>query len=138
MKALNEAGYQFRNHSPKGWFFAGKGAEPLEKSILEYMKTNSQRVQTRDDENVKRNKDTIHKKTDETMVDNAAYVKPNSPNSEINVKDYSKLMYEELKAIRGLLQKEEPKERIKITNDHSERISGLNQEAEKVQKNNCD
>lgn len=38
--ALNEEGYPFRNHSPKGWFFVGKGAEPLEKSILEYAKNN--------------------------------------------------------------------------------------------------
>ncbi|MDH2363454.1 MULTISPECIES: hypothetical protein [Bacillaceae] len=39
--ALKKAGYEFRNSGQKGWFFIGEGDEPLDKSILDYVKPSS-------------------------------------------------------------------------------------------------
>mgnify|MGYP005627115141 CR=1 FL=1 len=39
--ALKEAGYEFRNSGQKGWFFIGEDEEPLDKSILDYVKPSS-------------------------------------------------------------------------------------------------
>jgi hypothetical protein len=44
--ALKEAGYEFRNSGQKGWFFIGEGEEPLDKSIFDYVKSNSPKVHT--------------------------------------------------------------------------------------------
>lgn len=42
--ALKEAGYVFSNKAPKGWYFKGKGNEPLDKSIFDYVKRSSSKV----------------------------------------------------------------------------------------------
>ncbi|KSU81986.1 hypothetical protein GA0061096_3582 [Fictibacillus enclensis] len=59
-KALNQAGYQFRNQAPKGWFFAGEGAEPLDKSIFDYTTLAPQTNKPRMSKNVKLNSHEIH------------------------------------------------------------------------------
>jgi hypothetical protein len=67
--------------------------------------------------------------------------KVNEPNkekgfdSETDVnEDYSKLMYEELKTIRGLLQAQEPKGKVVVSDSLLDRISGLNRAASKTRK----
>lgn len=45
-RALKEAGYEFSNKAPKGWFFVGDGEEPLHKSIFDYVKSSSHTVRT--------------------------------------------------------------------------------------------
>lgn len=133
-KALNQAGYQFRNQAPKGWFFAGEGAEPLDKSIFDYTTITPQTNKPRMSKNVKLNSHEIHPEATKKNIDDKSNVKSDSPKRETNVNDYSKLMYEELKAIRGLLQPGKPKERQIVSNNLLERISGLNPNAEKVRK----
>jgi hypothetical protein len=41
LNALKEAGYNYSNKAPKGWHYVGEGAEPLNKSIFDYVKRNS-------------------------------------------------------------------------------------------------
>lgn len=41
LNALREAGYSYSNKSPKGWHYVGEGAEPLDKSIFDYVKRSS-------------------------------------------------------------------------------------------------
>lgn len=41
LNALKEAGYKYNNKAPKGWHYVGEGAEPLDKSIFDYVKRSS-------------------------------------------------------------------------------------------------
>lgn len=41
LNALKEAGYKYSNKVPKGWHYVGEGAEPLDKSIFDYVKRSS-------------------------------------------------------------------------------------------------
>lgn len=41
LNALREAGYNYSNKAPKGWHYVGEGAEPLDKSIFDYVKRSS-------------------------------------------------------------------------------------------------
>jgi len=41
LNALREAGYNYSNKAPKGWHYVGEGAEPLDKSIFDYVKRRS-------------------------------------------------------------------------------------------------
>lgn len=36
-RALNLAGYEFQNITPKGWYYIGSGEEPTEESIFDYV-----------------------------------------------------------------------------------------------------
>lgn len=42
--ALKKAGYVFRNKVPRGWYYEGEEAEPLDKSIFCYVKRTSDKV----------------------------------------------------------------------------------------------
>ncbi len=117
--ALNQVGYRFRNQSPKEWFFAAEGSQPLDKSIFDYVKPDSH---------------SYHTETHKPGENNTPDVNSISHTGETNVKDYSKLMYDELKAIRSLLQKHNRKNTVNVSNDLLERISGLNKAAEKTRK----
>ncbi|MEU9292071.1 hypothetical protein [Streptomyces sp. NPDC048275] len=50
--AIKEAGYAFSNKSPKGWHYVGSDVEPIDRSIFDYVKSNSS--------NVKRTSQEIH------------------------------------------------------------------------------
>ncbi len=39
--ALKAAGYKYNTKAPKGWHYVGEGAEPLDKSIFDYVKRSS-------------------------------------------------------------------------------------------------
>jgi hypothetical protein len=45
-EALHNAGYEYRNKNPKGWFYAREGEEPLYKSVFDFIepKTSSANV----------------------------------------------------------------------------------------------
>jgi hypothetical protein len=45
-EALHNAGYEYRNKNPKGWFYAREGEEPLYKSVFDFIepKTSSSNV----------------------------------------------------------------------------------------------
>ena len=36
-EALHNAGYEYRNKNPKGWFYAGEGEQPLYQSVFEFI-----------------------------------------------------------------------------------------------------
>lgn len=42
--ALKEAGYMFSNEAPRGWHYTGAGAEPMEQSVFDYVKSSSSSV----------------------------------------------------------------------------------------------
>lgn len=44
LKALKDAGYEYSNKAPKGWHYIGEGAEPIEKSIFDYVNFSSSNV----------------------------------------------------------------------------------------------
>lgn len=44
LKALKDAGYEYSNKAPKGWHYMGEGAEPIEKSIFDYVNFSSSKV----------------------------------------------------------------------------------------------
>ncbi|MFF2290466.1 hypothetical protein [Peribacillus butanolivorans] len=36
-EALHNTGYEYHNKSPKGWFYAGEGEQPLYQSVFEFI-----------------------------------------------------------------------------------------------------
>ena len=42
--ALKQAGYEFQNKVPKGWYFIGEGEQPLNHSIFDYVKQGNTKV----------------------------------------------------------------------------------------------
>ncbi len=44
LKALKDAGYEYSNKAPKGWHYMGEGAEPIERSIFDYVNSSSSNV----------------------------------------------------------------------------------------------
>lgn len=140
--ALNESGYIFSNQAPKGWHFTGEGNPPLEKSIFDYVKPSSQRseqtVKRTHTANVKSisQLESENRSDDVNLISQASELSviPNTPKSDISVKDYSHLMYEELKAIRGLLQDGEPKGKAVPADDLLSRISNLDPDVVRTRK----
>jgi hypothetical protein len=61
-EALHNAGYEYRNKNPKGWFYAREGEEPLYKSVFDFIEPKANSPMSEID------------------------VKRNSPMSEIDVK----------------------------------------------------
>jgi hypothetical protein len=122
-KALKDAGYSFDNRT-KVWSYTGEGEEPLDRNIFDYVNPSSHVTHVN-------MKTSVHKSEKDVQPNSSIseiYVNSSSPSSETDVKserikkeltshegemdveeDYSRLMYEELKAIRGLLQVGEPK-----------------------------
>lgn len=56
LKALKDAGYMYSQKAPKGWHYVGEGAQPLDKSIFDYVNPSSSKGEQR----VKRISPTVH------------------------------------------------------------------------------
>jgi hypothetical protein len=83
-EALHNAGYEYRNKNPKGWFYAREGEEPLYKSVFDFIEPKANSPMSEID--VKRNSPMgeINVKRNSPMDE--INVKRNSPMDEINVK----------------------------------------------------
>jgi hypothetical protein len=137
--ALRGAGYTFSNQAPKGWHYAGDGEEPLEKSIFDYVKSgslsNSPKKRTGVILNSPKSESEVKYTSPLDEIAATVEVKPISQKRETNVnKDYSALMYDELKAIRGLLQEKKPIQEERPVNSLVERIGELDRAAGKTRK----
>lgn len=63
LKALKDAGYEYSNKAPKGWHYVDEGAEPLDKSIFDYVNPSSPNVKRNSpqgEQRVKRISPTVH------------------------------------------------------------------------------
>jgi hypothetical protein len=133
-KALNQAGYTYSNKAPKGWSFSGEGTGPLDHNIFNYVNSDSPEVWKKVE---------IPSTVQSDPHENEINVQLDSPRPKstgesvvksISQEGYSKLMYEELKAIRGLLQPNQSHVNRVSPSSLLDRIVGLDRDAEKTRK----
>ena len=120
LNALREAGYNYSNKAPKGWRYVGKGAEPLDKSIFDYVKRSSSPK--------KRNSPVLHKE----FTPNNTEVIPS--NNEVMVNSpivHSQFTDDEVSMIKEML--ESWKEAVPVSESVHDRIKHL-PEGDKTRK----
>lgn len=81
LKALKDAGYEYSNKAPKGWHYMGEGAEPIEKSIFDYVNFSSSNVK-RTSSKVNKPSQTVHTEftlSNAEVASSNIEVIPNSP-----------------------------------------------------------
>lgn len=94
LRALKEAGYVYSNKTPKGWHYIGEGAEPLNKSIFDYVKLSSSSVKM-DSSKVNKPSQTVHKEftlsntevacSNTDVIKNSSVVHPQFTQNEVSM-----------------------------------------------------